>query len=120
MTIVEFDHLIKMLKSSDNDDCNIAKENIKNLKLDFIPCLLIAKGLALESRSDFLKYLDAEMQIDLRYIDMRFHEIYKMIKENGSKEENKILFKYLLEQEMQRYYADIYTFCNKIDVSIQW
>lgn len=120
MTTTEFDSLITMLKSSDDDDSSIAKENVKNLDLDWITNLLIAKSLALNTRYDFFNYLEKEMQMNIRAVSLQFRDLHDMIKKNNTKEEHKILFKHIVEREVGRFYADLYTFCDKIDISIKW
>lgn len=120
MTTTEFDSLITMLKSSDDDDSSIAKENVKNLNLDLITNLLIAKSLALTTRYEFFTYLEEEMQMSLRTMSLHFRDLHTMIKKNSAKEEHKILFKHIVEDQVRRYYADLYNFCDKIDISIKW
>ena len=110
-----------MLKSSDDDDCAIAKENIKNLNLDVITKLLIAKSLALDTRYDFFDYLEKETQTDIRSVSLQFKDLHIRIKEDNAKEEHKILFKHLLEREVRAFYSGYLSiFCDKIDISIKW
>jgi len=72
-----FNNLCKMLKSKDNDDVNIAIENIKNLNPDEIVVKLMLKNTAHSGRKELISLLG---QTIWSYSDLTMTELYSSIK----------------------------------------
>jgi len=117
LDINEFNQLVKMLQSS-NEDFDIACENVKNLNLNHVLLLLIVKFLTLYTRRKFIAYLKT-IDININSEDLTFKNIHSIIPNDDY---YKSIFEGMVNNSISASYLDLEDndYIESIKVKIKW
>lgn len=136
----EFISLKKMLSSDTEEDINVALENIKNLELDPLYILMLAKQCRVYTRNLILDKFDSYIFNDPNFfnykkevmqrwgnnptvVDISWENLHKTIMEHYSDDDNaKKIFTTMFDAEIQVAIKTVidYYFVDNINVKIKW
>jgi hypothetical protein len=136
----EFISLKALLNSETEEDVNIGLENMKNLDLDPLYILLLAKQCSIYTRNRILekfdsyifedpKFLDYKREVT-RYwgdnsvvVDISWENLYKTITVYYNDDENaKKIFTIMFDSEIQVAIKNVidYSFVDTINIKVKW
>ena len=136
----EFISLKKMLSSDTDEDRNVALENIKNLELDPLYILMLAKQCGVYTRNLILEkfdsyifkdpnFLNYKKEVQRRWgnnptvVDISWENLHRTITEHYSDDDNaKKIFTTMFDAEIQVAIKTVidYYFVDNINVKVKW
>ena len=136
----EFISLKKMLSSDAEEDRNVALENIKNLELDPLYILMLAKQCGVYTRNLILEkfdsyifndpnFLNYKKEVQRRWgnnptvVDISWENLHRTITEHYSDDDNaKKIFTTMFDAEIQVAIKTVidYYFVDNINVKVKW
>ena len=136
----EFIALKKMLNSEMEEDNNVGIENIKNLELDPLYILMLAKQCRIDIRNKILEKFDSYIFCDPKFtnfkkevsrywgantqvIDISWENLYNTIKDHYNGDENvKKIFNTMFAAEIQVAVKQVidYSFLDTINIKVKW
>lgn len=136
----EFIALKKMLNSEMEEDNNVGIENIKNLELDPLYILLLAKQCRIDTRNKILEKFDGYIFCDPKFtnfkkevsrywgsntqvIDISWENLYNTIKDHYNDDKNvKKIFNTMFDAEIHVAVKQVidYSFVDTINIKVKW